>query len=444
MTRINWPPEEKRRLLGKRINRLDGPAKSAGAAKYTYDIQSPGLLHAKILSAPIAAGTLKSLDTRPAETMKGVAAVHVITAPGSPIHWAGQEIAAVAAASEEIAKEALARIKAVYEPARPQMNDSEPGKPDGRERTRTEGEPDRAFQEAQATVEGRYGTAAIAHCCLEAHGQVAEFREGALYVWPSTQNVSGYAGQLSEAAGLPASKIQVDCQYMGGGFGSKFGPDSWGEVCVLLAKKTGKPVKLMLERDQEMTIAGHRPSAFADVKIAAAKDGTVTAWQSRSWGSGGLGGFGAPPLPYVFMIPNRKTSSHGIEVNRGPARAWRAPGHPQGCLITMAAMEDLAARLGLDPLEFFLKNLQHTSGELRRVYREELLVAAEMIDYKKKAHPRGDKSPGPIKRGLGLSIHTWGGAGHSSACDVTIPGILACRSSLKTTSCMVGEVCGRL
>jgi xanthine dehydrogenase YagR molybdenum-binding subunit len=120
------------------------------------------------------------------------------------------------------------------------------------------------------------------------------------------------------------------------------------------------------------------------------------------------------------MIPNRKTSSQGIEVNRGPARAWRAPGHPQGCLITMAAMEDLAAKLGIDPLEFFLKNLEHANGELRRVYREELLVAAEMIDYKKKAHPRGDKTPGPIKRGLGLSIHTWGGAGHTSACDVTI------------------------
>ena len=86
----------------------------------------------------------------------------------------------------------------------------------------------------------------------------------------------------------------------------------------------------------------------------------------------------------------------------------------------MAAMEDLAHKLGIDALEFFLKNLEHTAAEFRNVYREELQIAAEMVGYKQKSHPRGDRRPGPVKRGLGLSIHTWGGAGHASACDVTI------------------------
>lgn len=420
MASINWPQQEKRRLIGKRIDRLDGPVKVSGAAKYTYDIQRPGMLYVRMLCAPIAAGVLKSLETRAAEALRGVAAIYVMTRPGQPIHWAGQELAAVAAATEEIAAEAVSKIKAAYTPAKPQMDDTDPAKGEGRPRTRTEGEPDQAFREADAVSEGRYGLAAVAHCCLEAHGQVAEFRDGALYVWASTQAVSGYAGQLTEAAALPANKISVDCQYMGGGFGSKFGPDSWGVACVELAKKTGKPIKFMLQRDQELSIAGNRPSAYADVKIAARKDGTVTAWESNCWGSGGMGGFGAPPLPYVFEIPNRKTTSVGISVNRGPARAWRAPGHPQGCLITMAAMEDMAAKLGIDALDFFLKNLQHAGADLREVYRQELQIAAEMIGYKDKAHPRGDKRPGPVKRGLGLSIHTWGGAGHTSACNVTI------------------------
>jgi xanthine dehydrogenase YagR molybdenum-binding subunit len=378
------------------------------------------MLYGKILGAAIAAGKLKSLDTKAAEALPGVEAIHVMTEVGQPINWAGQEIVALAAVTEEIAGDAIRLIKAEYEPGQSQVDDTDPNKAEGRPRSRTDGEPDKAFAEAAATVSGRYGVAMITHCCLEPHGQVSEYADGALKVWPSTQGVSGVAGQLTDAAGLPANKIEVDCQYMGGGFGSKFGPGAWGAAGVTLSKKAGKPVKLLLERDLELMIAGNRPSAYADVKIGADKEGRVTAWDSKVWGTGGMGNFGAPPLPYVFVIPNRTTSSQGIRTNRGPAQAWRAPGHPQGCLITMAAMEDVAAKLGMDALEFFLKNLEFAPEALREVYREELGIAAELIDYKNKAHLRGDATKGPIKRGLGLSLHTWGGAGHASACNVTI------------------------
>ena len=420
MTSVSWPPQEKRKLIGTRIERLDGPAKSSGAAKYSLDIQRPDLLYGKIFGAPIAAGKLKSLDTKAAEALPGVEAIHVMTEVGQPINWAGQEIVALAAVTEEIATEALRLIQAEYDPGQPQVDDTDPNKAEGRPRSRTDGEPDKAFADAAATAAGRYGVAMITHCCLEPHGQVSELADGILKVWPSTQSVSGVAGQLTDAAGLPANKIEVDCQYMGGGFGSKFGPVRWGAASVILSKKSGKPVKLLLERDLELMIGGNRPSAYADVKIGADKEGRVTAWDSKVWGTGGMGNFGAPPLPYVFSFPNRSTSSQGIRTNRGPAQAWRAPGHPQGCLITMAAMEDVAAKLGMDALEFFLKNLEFAPEALREVYREELGIAADLIDYKQKAHPRGDTAKGPIKRGLGISLHTWGGAGHASACDVTI------------------------
>ena len=95
MATIQWPSKEKRRLLGQRVNRVDGPVKSTGAAKYTYDISRPGMLYAKILYSSIASGVLKSLDTRAAEAMQGVAAVHVMTEPGQRVNWAGQEIAAI-------------------------------------------------------------------------------------------------------------------------------------------------------------------------------------------------------------------------------------------------------------------------------------------------------------------------------------------------------------
>ena len=124
----------------------------------------------------------------------------------------------------------------------------------------------------------------ITHCCLEPHGQVAEIRDGEMSVWPSTQNVSGYADRgLSDAAGVPQNKIHVDCQFMGGGFGSKIQPRKMGTISAQLAKQTGKPVKLLLERDLELMIAGNRPSGFSKIKVGATKDGKITAFESEVW-----------------------------------------------------------------------------------------------------------------------------------------------------------------
>jgi xanthine dehydrogenase YagR molybdenum-binding subunit len=421
MTSINWPPREKMKLIGHRIERLDGPVKSSGAAKYSLDMQRPGMLYGKILGSPIAAGRLTKLDTSAAEALPGVAAIHVVTEVGRPINWAGQEIVALAASTEEIAEEAIKLIKAEYESAAHQVNDADPSLVSGRARTRTDGDPEKAFGEAATVVSGRYGLAMITHCCLEPHGQVSDMgADGTLKVWPSTQAVSNVARDLAPTTGVPANRIEVDCQYMGGGFGSKFGPGAWGAVGVQLSKKAGKPVKLLLERDLELMIAGNRPSAYADVKLGADAQGRMIAWESKCWGTGGQGNFGAPPLPYVFAIPNRNTSSQGVRTNRGPSQAWRAPGHPQACLITMSAMEDCAAKMGMDALEFFMKNLEIAPENLRETYREELSIAADMIGYKQKAHLRGDKTEGPVKRGLGISLHTWGGAGHAATCSVTI------------------------
>jgi xanthine dehydrogenase YagR molybdenum-binding subunit len=363
---------------------------------------------------------LKSLDTSKAEALAGVEAIHVMKKVGDPINWAGEEIVALAATTEEIATEAIKLIKAEYDRTPPQMDDTDPAKGEGQKRERTDGMPDQGFKDAAFTSEGRYGAACITHCCLEPHGQVSAWTESGMKVWPSTQSVSGVAAQLTAASKLDASKIEVDCQNMGGGFGSKFGPGAVGAVGVELSKKAKRPVKLLLERDMELEIAGNRPSAYADIKVACDKEGKVTAWDSKSWGSSGVGNWGAPPLPYVFQFANRSTSSQGIKVNRGPVQAWRAPGHPQGCLITMSALEDLAAKAGVDALEFYLKNLDAAPENLRSTYAEELEIAAKLIDYKAKAHKRGDTTTGPIKRGLGISLHTWGGAGHASACNVTI------------------------
>src|SRR5947207_2889270 len=417
MAKVDWPPADKRTLIGKRIDRIDGPVKAAGAAKYSYDINRPGMLWAKVVTSPHAHAEVTSIDTSAAEALPGVKGVWRDTE--KEVRYAGEIVAAVAAVTEEIAEEAARLVKVQYKPLDHQVVDTDAALSRDKPSKKDQGNVDDAFTKADQVLEGEYGIPVVSHCCLESHGQVTEVRDGELYVWPSTQNVSRYSDRLGEAVGIDQNKIHVECQFMGGGFGSKFNFDKWGPIGALLSKQTGKAVKLLLERDIELMTAGNRPSAFAKIKVGAQKDGTITAVEAEVWGTGGMGGYGAPPIPYVFTkIPHTRLTGKGIRTNRGGQRAWRAPNHPQGCFLTMSALADTAAALKMDELDCFFNNVSLTDRP--EVYAEELKIAADLIDYKKKAHPRGDPTPGPIKRGLGMSIHTWGGMGHPSECDVTI------------------------
>lgn len=283
------------------------------------------------------------------------------------------------------------------------------------------GDPDKAFAEADAVSEGIYGMPVITHCCLESHGAAASWPDSEhLEFRVSTQNLSGIAPQLAAPLDIPASNIHVRQDYIGGGFGSKFSPDSWGVAAARLSKAAGgNPVKIMLDRARELEVAGARPSAYARVKVGARKDGTLLAWQSDSWGTGGPGGGGSPPIPYVFRVPNQRKQHTAVVNNIGPARAWRAPNHPQAALITLCALDDLAAKLNMDPVDFLVKNLELT-GPRAQNYREELQIADQLMGWKKRWHPRGDQAPNHLKRGLGASLHTWGGRGHAGACDLSL------------------------
>jgi xanthine dehydrogenase YagR molybdenum-binding subunit len=491
-----WPDAEHRTLIGKRTTRVDSPVKVSGQAKYTYDVHRPGMLYGKVLRSPYAHAKVVSIDTSAAEKIPGVKAVHIVQGPGATIHWAGDEIVAVAAVDERAAEDAIRAIKVKYQQLPHLVSDAEPPagsaqeqgplsmddigdmldnqvptrqmvsqiqqyginekpsedvlkgmKEDGADddllaalrsatvypeagkrapsnyqkaAAQTTGEPDKAFSEGEVVSEGLYGIPVITHCCLESHGSISEWTDqDHVFTHISTQNVSGIPGQMAEPLKIPATNIRVHQDNIGGGFGSKFSPDRWGIFTAEISKKAdGKPVRYMLERDAELKVAGARPSAYARVKVAAKKDGTLTAWQSNSWGTGGPGGGGMPPIPYVFSIPNQRLEHTAIRNNIGPARAWRAPNHPQAAVLTICALDDLSAKLKMDPVEFFGKNLNLTKAR-ENTYREELGIASELMGWKEKWHPRPEKVDGVV-RGVGLSFHTWGGRGHASDCDLTI------------------------
>lgn len=428
-TDYKWPAADQRTLIGKRMNRVDGPVKSSGRAKYTYDLVRPGMLYAHSVKCPYAHAKVKSIDSSAAEKMPGVAGVLVINGPDKEIFWAGTDVVAVAAVDEPTARDAIRAIKVEYEQLPHLVTDEK--EPDLSEAEKSEwykvalketsGDPASAFQQSEVVHEGYYGQPVIVHCCLETHGSIAEWPDSDhLFLHISTQNVPGIAEQLGKAIDFPAANIHVHQDHVGGGFGSKLGLDPWGVASAQLSKKVGgKPVKMMLDRKPELETAGCRPSAYARVKVGAKKDGTLLAWESYSWGSGGVGGGGSPPIPYVWKVPNQQKQHVNVVNNIGPARAWRAPNHPQACVITMCALDDLAAKLNMDTFDFVKKNIALLDPR-SNIYSEELDVADKLMGWKSRWHPRGDKASGPIKQGLGLALHTWGGRGHNSNCDLSI------------------------
>ena len=423
MPDYSWPPMDKRRVIGTPQKRLDGIDKSTGRAKYSSDQKPPATLFGALLTSPHAHARIASMDTSEAEHLDGVKALRVITPAGQEVQWEGTEIAVVAAVTEEIANDAIRKIKIKYELLPHLVREDDLAKAGNRVKAAGEqvtGDPDKAFQEADAMVEGTYSIPVITHCCLEPHGNIVQFDGSRVNLWPSTQNVSGIGGDLGKSLEVSAANVRTRMQFIGGGFGSKFAADRWGVEAGLLSKAAGgKPVKLYLDRATELKIAGNRPSAYASIKVAAAKDGTITAWQSNSWATGGMTGGGMPPLPYVFTeIPNKRLNHSAVAVNAGGARAWRAPNHPQASFLTCSALEDLAAKLKMDPVDLFSKNADLTARAA--VYRAQLQKASEIMDWKKRWHPRGDSGSGPVKQGLGLGINTWGGGGHASQCRTTI------------------------
>ncbi|MGC8761161.1 MAG: xanthine dehydrogenase family protein molybdopterin-binding subunit [Bryobacteraceae bacterium] len=424
MPEYKWPEMSKRRVMGKRISRLDGIEKASGRAKYNSDLNKPGMLHGAVLVCPYAHARVKSIDVSEAEKHPGVKGVRVVSPAGTEIQWAHWEVAFVAAETELAARDALKKIHVEYEVLPHVVHEADLKKVMGSAKAageQIEGDPDQALKQAAVVSEGFYGIPVLEHSCLEPHGNVVSWTpDNKVELNPSTQAVTSIRGDMARAVNVPAANVHVHQDHIGGGFGSKFQPDRWGVEAAHLSKMAGgRPVKLFLERPVEQVIAGCRPSAYARIKLGADKDGKIILWESESWSTGGVGGGGSPPIPYVYTrIPNQRKNHWAVSTNTAPIRAWRAPNHPQASFLTCAAMEDLAAKMKMDPLELFLKNVSLTARP--DTYERQLKKAAEMAEWKKLWHPRGESGKGHLKRGLGIGVCTWGGAGHDSTARCNI------------------------
>ena len=443
------PINDQLAYIGKPTQRWDGHLKVSGQAKYTADIQLPGMLYAVFINANVPHAKVVSVDTSAAEKYPGVKSVQVIEhilgnaelrdpkleAPSRypVVRYAGQPIAAVAATSPHIAQEAAKLVKVRYE-AMPFVVDLQtarqpdspkvyPGAADqagsagggggphdvkqtgnihGPSVHTKGGDVDQGFKDADVVVEGRYITQVQTHSALETHGVVADWKPGMLTVWASTQGTASVRDEFAEYFKIPKTQVRVITEFMGGGFGAKFGAGNPGIVAAQLSQKAGAPVRLMLDRKEEHLSVGNRPDSDQVIRIGAKKDGTLTAIHLTSHGTAGCGtGAGcAGPATNMYKYAALYTAENDVFINAGPAAAFRAPGHPQGAFALEQGVDELAEKLQIEPLE--LRD-RIDENSVRRVERQ---VVRESALWKSR-NPVPGASTGPIKRGVGMAQSVW-------------------------------------
>jgi xanthine dehydrogenase YagR molybdenum-binding subunit len=454
------PANAELKYIGKPTERYDGPAKVMGKGKYTADINLPGMLYARMVDATIPHGRIVSIDTSAAEKVPGVRAVHVIehvygvaelrdpkleTPSRYPmVRYAGQPVAGVAAISQQIANDAAALVKVQYDtmpfvvdrsdaradnapmvfpgPADAAGSAGGGGGPKGVPQTgnvhgpqqKKIGDTDKGFSEADVIVEGEYFTQVQTHSALETHGFVVDWKPDEVTVYASTQGTSSVRNEFADVFKLPKNKVRVVTEFMGGGFGAKFGAGNEGVVAANLSRKANAPVKLMLDRRQEHIVC-NRPDSHQKLRIGAKQDGTLTAIALTSYGTAGVGtGAGtAGPATNMYKCPNLLTEEYDVFINAGPGAAFRAPGHPQGCFAFEQTIDDLAAKLKMDPLTLREKIDENPA---RKVERQLILERTNWRNRK----PAGSDT-GPVKRGMGIAQSVWYRfVNMNSSCEVRV------------------------
>jgi xanthine dehydrogenase molybdenum-binding subunit len=449
-------------FIGKRVPKLDAIDKVTGRAIYGHDMKLPRMLYGKILLSERAHARILNMDTSRAKKLPGVKAVitgddipdiRVGFARDNPVLKTGKvrsfrdEIAAVAAVDEDTAQEALELIRVEYEDL-PAIFDPEeamkPGAPLIHEKAERNilsmmtqsyfhGDVEKGFAESDVVIEDRLTLTRVAHCCMGTSFCLASFdNSDNLTVWNSSQMPFMSQRELSTALKIPPDKIRVIKATIGGGFGSKLDTYPHDPLCVLLAQMTGRPVRITFTRQEEFVASPTRQPVICDIKSGARKDGTLTARQVKMiLDNGAYSSWGAT-TPLVMMmtisslyrVPNVKYDVLVVYTNNPYAGAMRGYGNPQATFVVESHMDMLAHELGMDPIEFRLKNANQpgdVTGQGVKIttcgLSECIEKAAESIGWQEKRGRVGNRGVG-----MAAQLHVGGGARiyPSDGCGTTI------------------------
>jgi xanthine dehydrogenase YagR molybdenum-binding subunit len=407
-------------VVGRNATRKDGPERVRGEARFTADIQLPGMLHAAVLRSPHAHAKVRSIDFTRALALPGVrAALGPGEAKGleAEAGFAGAPVAALAADTYSEARAALDAVDVDWEQMEAVLDPEEAvqrGLLTAPSSTYARGDVERALAEADVVVEGTYRTSVVLHNSMETHQAVCEWVGDTLNVYISTQYVWGVRDQVAQELGLPGDKVRVVCEYMGGGFGSKNGADEYTFVAAELAKRTGRPVRCALTRREENEAAGNRNATIQKLTVGARSDGTLVAFAGEFVNAVGWSGWSAMtegPMQMLYACENVRTVRHGAKINTPPMKAFRAPGFVEGTFGLECLMDELAAKLELDPLE--LRRRNYADSNDGKPFSSKNLM--HCYDLAQKHWDRRDevraRSTGTWKHGVGMASQIWFGGG---------------------------------
>ena len=374
-------------LIGKAVVRVDAPAKVCGAARYAAEFTRPGMVHAALVQAPFASGRVTGLDTRAAQAMPGVLAIigspaahavhhnkatrQAVTEPllhGDRVHYFGQTAAVVVADSFERATAAAGAV-VVHGDATPPVAEMRhaldaASTPDdvhgGADSARGDFAAD--FAAAPARIQATYTTPMEFHNPMEPHATLAEWDGDRLTVWTATQGISGAQKTLAAAFGLPAANVRVICPYVGGGFGCKGNTWPPATLAALAARAVGRPVRLVLTREQMYMNNGHRPQTIQSVSLASGHDGRLAAMRHDGFSQmsdPSLGSFTEDFAVTTRMLYSCRSVATGhriVSTSYGLPTYMRAPGEASGMFALESAMDEMAMAIGMDPIDFRLRN----------------------------------------------------------------------------------------
>ncbi|HEX9275451.1 MAG TPA: molybdopterin cofactor-binding domain-containing protein [Casimicrobiaceae bacterium] len=449
----------KETLIGKRIAKLDAPDKASGKTRYIQDLNQPGQLYGKILRSARLHARIVRIDTAKAKALPGVHAV--LTAAdvpwqrplgilakdqmplkGDKVRSLRDEIAAVAADSVEIAEEALKLIEVEYEdlpvltdpraaldPGAPVIHDAHP---DNVTKTWDYAHGDVSEGEAQSdiVIEDTFKLHYVTHCCMGVSGIIADFDPaGNLTLWSNTQVPFLHKREFAQVLQIDPARIRIIQPSIGGGFGSKLDIYPFEPICIFLAKATKRPVKLVFTREEEFNASPTRQPVILTLRSGVKRDGTLTFRTIETLHDNGAYTSWGASTPFVMMqtfsslyrVPHCKYHTTVVYTNNPYAGSFRGYGNLQGTFAVEIHMDKLADAIGMDALEFRLKNAQ-APGEVTPQglhfktcgLKECLTTSAKFSDYqrKRRENAANRSKPGSLKRGVGMAsmLHVGGGA----------------------------------
>lgn len=432
--------------IGQRVPMVDAVQRVTGRIPYVLNLELLGMLAGRILRSPHPHARIVRVDTRAAERLPGV----VVIATGADLaderldpyygplvrdqpvlaidraRYAGEAVAAVAAVDERTALQAMDLIEVEYEKlpavfdAVAALDASAPiVQTDTNVHDRFEigqGDVEAGYAQADLVVEETYHCPAVQHVPLEPHVSLAQFEAGQLTIWSSTQTPYVVRDQLARIFKLPHTRVRVIVQTLGGGYGAKTYP-KLEPIAALLAWKSGRPVRIALDRAEDF-ITTCRSAATIKLKTGVMRDGTIVAARVQCFFNKGAyaetgsrvtrTGGQASLAPYA--IPNKLVDSYAVFTNIVPSGPFRGPGTAQAVWATESHFDEVARRIGVDPLELRRRNLVRdgdryiAGGELEDLHYEALLDDAERVIAYRSGHPLSEGGSATTRRGQAIAV----------------------------------------